>query len=191
MKRWMIYTCPPSRNMWWATSQLHAVENTSHMYQKPYMLHIRLSSNLQIISDGKLPLLRTQHSTAITCFSHRHFHQAAEAATLDLLRPTVCESDTVSLLCHTGKLNLHTNNWVSFQHGPWHFCLTRLNITGHPEALDSSPPEVVNLIWAAALYFIERAYRVSRGVYSHRGRVSFGVRCLCAFLCGSDKLRSI
>lgn len=103
-----------------------------------------------------LPLLCTH--TAITCFSHRHFHQAAEAATLDLLRPTVCESDTVSLLCHTEKLNIHTNNWVSFQHGPWHFCLTHLNITGHPEAWDSSPPEAVNLIWAAALYFIARAY---------------------------------
>ncbi len=80
----------------------------------------------------------------------------------------------------------HTINWVSVQHPPWHpNSFACLNIRSHPDAWDSSPPKAANPIWAAALYFIERAYRVPRGAYSHGRNVSFWSQMfLCLFVCG-------
>lgn len=143
------------------------------MYQRrvwSQILHSKFTNHTR-------PYRVTQHyCDYTTCFSCRHFHGAAEAATLDLFRPPVSESHAVSPVCHTVKLN----NCV--QHGPWHpGCPACLNIRSHPEAWDSSPPEAVSPLGAAALYFTERAYRVPRGGYSHRGSVSFGARCSCAF----------
>lgn len=53
-----------------------------------------------------------------------------------------------------------------------------LNIRSHPEAWESRRSEPVR---AAALCCLEGVDRVSRGAYSHRGCVSFGVTCSCAF----------
>lgn len=76
-------------------------------------------------------------------------------------------------------------NWTPpplVQRGPWHPARPAcLNIRSHPEAWDSSPPEAVNPDWAAALYFTESAYRVPRGVYSHKSSVSFEARHSCFF----------
>lgn len=116
----------------------------------------------------------------ITCFSWRHFHEAAEAATLDPFRPPVSEIDAVSSVCHIVKLNPppqttgYTCN-IPSRHAGRPACL---NIRSHPEAWESRRSEPVR---AAALYCLEGVDRVSRGAYSHRGCVSFGVTCSCAF----------
>lgn len=114
------------------------------------MIHSSLSSNPQIILEGKPSLPSTRRSTAITCFSCGRFHEAAEAAALLSLRPPVSKVDTISLVCHTEKLNpplsprKQLGIFSTWPLASWLPCC--LNIRSHPQARDLSPPEAVTPI---------------------------------------------
>lgn len=95
--------------------KVHAAVNTWYMYQRrvwSQMLHSKFTNHTR-------PYRVTQHyCDYTTCFSCGHFHGAAEAATLDLFRPPVSESDAVSPVCHTVKLNPRPQQTTVFNMAP-------------------------------------------------------------------------
>lgn len=75
--------------------------------------------------------------------------------------------------------NLHMNNFVPFLHGPWDYChQISLNIRSELGAWNPGSHGAVNLIWAAALCFIQK---VPFSVCSQGHRFSFGLRCSRTF----------
>lgn len=163
-----------------APCQLPAVVNTSQMYQRRVWSHKCCTVDChQIYKSYQKGSSRYWAPSTLL-----QLHVSAVGTFTKLLRQRLWIH--WGLRCLRVMLSIRSviqGNRISTQTTVCPFKMARgsLNIRSHPEAWDSSPREAVNPIWAAALYFIERRYRVSWGGYSHTVSVSFGVRCSCAF----------